>query len=206
MTSKPSRRLSLILALGALALAACSGKSGGTAAQGDMSMGDANAKVKVVEYASLTCGHCARFHEDVFPAFKTKYIDTGKVQYTYKEFLTEPANVAAMGYVVARCAGADKYFTVIGGIFHNQPEMFSPTSSPREVMLRVAQSTGMTEEQFKTCLADENALKAVNDRVEKAARNDGITSTPTFFINGKKVKEGEISMAELDAAIAAASK
>lgn len=205
MTSKLTRRLSLIMALGALALVACS-KPGGTAAQGDMSLGDANAKVKVVEYASLTCPHCAKFHEEVFPAFKAKYIDTGKVQFTYKEFLTPPYEVAAAGYVVARCAGKDKYFTVLAGIFHNQQEMFSPTSSPREVMLRVAQSTGMTEDQFKACLADEKALKDVNDRVEKAARNDGVQSTPTFFVNGKKLKEGEISMAELDAAIAAASK
>jgi protein-disulfide isomerase len=206
MSSTPKTHVLTLLALAMLALTACAKSSAGVAGPDDMSMGDPNAKVKVVEYASLTCPHCARFANDVFPAFKAKYVDTGKVQYTYKEFFTPPADVAAAGYVIARCAGKDKYFAVLEGVFRSQQEMFTKGNTPRAVLLRVAQSTGMTEAQFKACLADEKAGEALKARVEKSARADKIQSTPTFFVNGKMVKEGEITLKELDAAIAAASK
>ena len=201
-----NRRLLVVAALGALALAGCS-KSGGAGSvdTADMTLGDPNAKVKMVEYASLTCSHCGTFNNDVFPAFKAKYIDTGKVHYTFKEFLTPPNEVAAAGFLTARCAGKDKYFNVTDAIFHAQQEMFT-TGDMRGVLLRIAQSAGLTEEQFNACITDEAALKALNERVEKAIKVDKINSTPTFVINGKKVKEGEISLAELDAAVAEASK
>ena len=201
-----NRRLLVVAALGALALAGCS-KGGGTGAvdAADMTMGDPNAKVKMVEYASVTCVHCAKFNSDVFPEFKKKYIDTGKVHYTFKEFLTPPAEVAAAGFLTARCAGKDKYFNVVDALFHAQEEMFT-SGDMRGVLLRTAQSAGMTEEKFNACITDEAALKALNERVEKAVKTDKITSTPTFIINGKKIKEGEITMSELDAAVAEASK
>lgn len=199
-----NRRLLVVAALGALALAGCS-KDAGTVDTADMTLGDPNAKVKMVEYASLTCSHCGTFNNDVFPAFKAKYIDTGKVHYTFKEFLTPPNEVAAAGFLTARCAGKDKYFNVTDAIFHAQQEMFT-TGDMRGVLLRIAQSAGLTEEQFNACITDEAALKALNERVEKAIKVDKINSTPSFVINGKKVKEGEISLAELDAAIAEASK
>lgn len=199
-----NRRLLVVAALGALALAGCS-KGAGTVDTADMTLGDPNAKVKMVEYASLTCSHCGTFNNDVFPAFKAKYIDTGKVHYTFKEFLTPPNEVAAAGFLTARCAGKDKYFNVTDAIFHAQQEMFT-TGDMRGVLLRVAQSAGLTEAQFNACITDEAALKALNERVDKAIKVDKINSTPTFVINGKKVKEGEISLAELDAAVAEASK
>ena len=143
-----NRRLLVVAALGALALAGCS-KSGGAGSvdTADMTLGDPNAKVKMVEYASLTCSHCGTFNNDVFPAFKAKYIDTGKVHYTFKEFLTPPNEVAAAGFLTARCAGKDKYFNVTDAIFHAQQEMFT-TGDMRGVLLRIAQSAGLTEEQF----------------------------------------------------------
>jgi protein-disulfide isomerase len=201
-----NRRLLVAAALGALALAGCS-KGGGAGAPdtADMTLGDPNAKVKMVEYASVTCVHCGKFNNEVFPEFKKKYIDTGKVHYTFKEFLTAPAEVAAAGFLTARCAGKDKYFNVVDALFHAQEEMFT-SGDMRGVLLRTAQSAGMTEEKFNACITDEAALKALNDRVEKAVKTDKITSTPTFIINGKKIKEGEITMSELDAAVAEASK
>ncbi|WP_309088045.1 DsbA family protein [Phenylobacterium sp.] len=202
-----SRRLLLVAAAGAsLALAGCSNGGGGAAASAeDMTLGDPNAKVKVVEYASVTCSHCAAFNETTFPAFKAKYIDTGKVHYTFKEFLTAPEQVAAAGFLIARCAGKDKYFTVIDALFRSQQEMFQ-SGDMRGGLLRVAQSAGMTEQQFNACVQDEKALTALNTRVEKAIRQDGISATPTFVVNGKKIKEGDITLPELDAAIAEASK
>ena len=199
-----SRRLMMAVAAATLFLGACSGQSS-AAADGDMTMGDPNAPVKMVEYASLSCVHCATFNNEVFPELKEKYIDTGKVHYTFKEFLTPPAEVAAAGFLLARCAGEDKYFSVVDSIFHSQQEMFT-TGDMRGILLRTAQSAGMTEEKFNACITDEAALKALNERVEKAVKVDKITATPSFMINGKKLKEGEMTMAELDAAVAEASK
>lgn len=203
-----SRRLLVAAAgaAGALALAGCNQGAGGGPATGDaMSMGDPNAKVKMIEYASVTCSHCATFNNEVFPEFKKKYIDTGKVHYTLKEFLTPPENVASAGFLLARCAGKDKYFGVVDAIFHSQEQMFI-SGDPRATLLTVAKSAGMSEDQFNKCLSDEKAREALNSRVETAIRSDGVSSTPTFFINGKKVKEGAMTMAELDAAVAEASK
>ena len=187
-----------------VALAGCDKKD--TANADDMSLGNANAKVTVIEYASASCVHCGRWNNEVFPAFKAKYIDTGRVHYVYREFLTEPAQVAAASFLLARCAGKDKYFSVIDSVYRSQEEMFN-TGDFRGVLLRIGQSAGLSEEQFNTCVGDEKAIKALNDRVEKYQSDAKITGTPTFVVNGKKVHGddgGEASLAELDAAIAAA--
>lgn len=198
-----SRRILAVALLGALALAGCS-KGGTKANADDMTMGDPKAKVEMVEYASASCSHCARFNNEVFPAFKAKYIDTGKVHYTLKEFLTPPQEMAAAGFLTARCAGKDKYFPVLDAVYKAQTEMFQ-TGDIRGVLLRIAQSAGMTEQQFNACITDEAALKALNARVEKAAKDAKITGTPTFFINGKEVASGEVSLEQLDTAVAAAN-
>ncbi len=190
----------------ALALAGCNNAGGGGSASADaMSLGDPNAKVKVEEFASTTCNHCGQFATEVFPAFKAKYIDTGKVQYTFHEFLTPPEAVAVAGFLTARCAGKDKYFSVIDALFNSQEEMFR-TGDARGTLLKVAQSAGMTEAQFNTCVSDEAANKALAERVDKAIKERQVSSTPTFFVNGKKVKEGSMTLEELDAAVAAASR
>lgn len=202
-----TRRLLTAVALTAtlgVALAGCDKKE--TAAADDMSLGNANAKVTVIEYASASCIHCGRWNNEVFPAFKKKYIDTGRVHYVYREFLTEPAQVAAASFLLARCAGKDKYFSVLDSVYHSQEEMFT-TGDFRGVLLRIAQSSGLNEDQFNACVSDEKALKALNARVEKYAADAKITGTPTFVINGKKAggeDGGELSMAQLDAAITAA--
>ena len=200
----PSRRI-LVAVMAALAFAGCSKVAVSGPAAGDMSLGNASSKVQVTEYASASCSHCAKFNAEVFPAFKAKYIDTNKVHYTLKEFLTPPEEVAAAGFLISRCAGKDKYFTVLDSVFRNQNEMFQ-TGDFRGVLLRIAQSAGMTEAQFNACVSDEKALKALNDRVQKAITQDKITGTPTFMVNGKTIAVGEVTLAQLDAAIAAAAK
>lgn len=199
-----SRSLLVAAMFGALALAACS-KGGGKISAEDMSMGDAKAPVKIVEYASASCSHCAAFNNEVFPAFKAKYIDTGKVHYTLKEFLTPPVEMAAAGFLTARCAGKDKYFSVLDAVYHSQQEMFQ-SGDIRGPLLRIAQSAGLTEAQFNACITDETALKALNERVEKATRDEKITGTPTFVVNGKQVASGEVTLKQLDTAIAEAGK
>ncbi len=201
-------RLPVAVALAAgLALAGCSKGPAAAGAPGadDMSLGNPDAKVKVVEYASASCSHCAVFNNTVFPAFKAKYIDTGKVQYTLKEFLTPPNEVAAAGFLLARCAGKDKYFTVLDSIYQNQAQMFQ-SGDFRGGLLRIAQSAGMTEPQFNACIGDDAARKALEARVEKHVRDDKISSTPTFLVNGKNIGAGEMTLPQLDAAIAEASK
>lgn len=197
---------SLLIAAAVLALAACSksGASVGVASSEDMALGDPNAKVLVAEYASASCPHCADFNNDVFAAFKKKYIDTGKVRYVFHEFLTPPVPFAAAGFLTARCAGKDKYFDVLDAIYHQQADIYK-SGDLRGGLMRIAQSAGMSEKQFTDCISDEKALNALNTRVEKAAKNDGIEATPTFIINGTKI-EGEQTLAKLDDAITAAQK
>ena len=196
--SATSRRL-LLAAMAALSLAACSKGGGAKVADDEMTLGDANAKVTVIEYASASCVHCARFNSDVFPEFRKKYIDTGKVRYVFREFLTPPVQLAAAGFLLARCAGKDKYFSVLDAVFRGQEEM-AQTNDIRGVLLRIAQSAGLSEDQFTACISDEKALKALNDRVQKATTEEKIESTPTFIVNGKKMV-GEQTMADFDAAI-----
>lgn len=209
-----TRRLATVLAAtlcAATMLAGCHKSDTATLAGGgsvtdminapEMTMGSPSAKVKMIEYASDTCSHCARFDADVFPGFKAKYIDTGKVYYAFREFLTPPEPVSAAGFLLARCAGRDKYFNVLEAIFRAQPEMFQ-SGDAHGVLLRIAQSAGLSEQQFNACEQNDTAIKALASRVQHAQDADHIEGTPTFIINGKQLVSGEKTMADLDAAIA----
>jgi protein-disulfide isomerase len=191
----------------ALALGGCAKRAQDSAAVAqadDMSLGNPNARVTVVEYASASCPHCARFATDVFPAFKAKYIDTGKVRFTLKEYLTDPQALAAAGFLLARCAGKDRYFEVLDAYFKGQDEMVQ-TGNVRAVLARIAASPGgLSEAQLDACMRDAVAEKALAARADRHMRIDKIGSTPTFVINGRRV-EGEMTMPELDAAIAKAA-
>jgi len=189
----------------ALTLAACSRGGGqGGKLPDDMDMGNAQAKVTVVEYASVGCPVCGKWYREVWPAFKAKYVDTGKTHYVFKEMLVgggAEVAVAEAGFLLARCAGKDKYFAVTDAIFKNQEQAFN---APRETLEDIAKSVGMTEDSFNKCITDEAAIKALNDRVERHNRDDHVNSTPTFVINGKALEAGYHSLDELDAAIKAA--
>jgi protein-disulfide isomerase len=207
----PTRRLALIAAA-VLAAAPQLAAAAETAAKplagvaaGDMSLGSPRAKVQVVEYASLSCPHCARFNADVLPAFKAKYVDTGQVRYTLREMLTPPAQVAAAGFLMARCAGPGKYFQVVDEVFRSQPRWTAGDGDLKPIFLEIAKNNGLNEAQLNACLADEAGLAALKARVQ-AAIDAGVNSTPTFFVDGKKVGEGEMTLAQLDAAIAEAKK
>lgn len=197
------RRTLLALGASTLALAACKGGTGGGVSTDDMTMGDPKAKVTVVEYASLACSHCAKWNKEVWPAFKAKYVDTGKVHYVFREFITAPPQLAVAGTLMARCSGKDKYFTVIDAVFHGQDEIFR-TGDIRGVLLPIAQSAGMDEDAFMKCVSDEKAINALTAKVEKYAKEAEIQGTPTFFFNDDKYDKGELSMAEIDAAYAKA--
>ncbi|HWU80166.1 MAG TPA: thioredoxin domain-containing protein [Caulobacter sp.] len=194
------------VALMALSLAACGKSKSFEALPDDMDLGSKDAKITVVEYASVGCPICAKWQKEVYPAFKAKYVDTGKVRYVFREMLVggnEEVTVASAGFLVARCAGRDKYFAVNDAIFASQPGVFY---SPRETLSDIAKSVGMNDDQFNKCVSDEAAIAALNKRVENNAKVHGIDATPTFEINGRKMEPGYHALAEIDAAIEAAGK
>jgi protein-disulfide isomerase len=194
----------VVIAAIAFALAACGSKSTAVTAD-DMSLGNPSAKVTVIEYASVACPHCAAFNNDVFPAFRKQFIDTGKIHYVFREMLVggdAEVSMAAAGFLTARCAGKDKYFNVVDAIFHNQMAMFE-SNDIRGGLQRIAESAGMSDQQFTACISDDKAIKALNDRVETYEKRDHVNATPTFVINGKMLT-GEQSLASLTNAINAA--
>lgn len=197
-----NRRSVLIAATAALAAGAA--LAAPTPAPDDMSLGNPKAKIEIIEYASLSCPHCGHFNDAVFPALKAKYIDTGKVRYTLKEMLTEPANVAAAGFLLARCAGPDKYFTVVDQVFRSQPRWTQGNVKP--ILAEIGAANGVDAAHFDACLQNKAEVDAVVGRAQRAAEQDGVNSTPTLFINGKKIDTVPLTPAELDATIAAATR
>jgi len=200
-----SRREALAAAALAAALAVGPAAAApGVAAPGDMSLGNPKARVAVVEYASLTCPHCAEFNATVFPAFKAKYVDTGRVHYTLKELPTPPQQVAVAGFLLARCNGATpaKYFKVLDEVFRSQPRWRQ--GQVKAVLQEIGRANGVSDAQFDACLRDEAQIQAMDARVRRVLAEDGIQSTPSFFVNGKAVDVH--TLADLDAAIAAAGR
>lgn len=167
-------------------LAGCGGGGAGEAATGDMALGAAEgAKVTVVEYASVTCGACAAWHEAVWPGFKAAYVDTNKVRFVLRELPTPPQNVAVAGFMIARCAGEDKYFDVVGGIMSSQRE-WRQGVNPRDTLFRVGNGAGLSNQQIEACIRDPEGLKASEERAQAAVKA-GVTGTPAFFVNGVPV-------------------
>jgi protein-disulfide isomerase len=202
--------LTVAVSAALLGLAACGGGSKGSIdVSQDMTEGRADAPVTLIEYASVTCPHCAAWNADVFPAFKTKYIDTGLVKYVLREAPIHGAPDVA-GFLVARCAGKDKYFSVVDGIMRSQPDMGMQLENLRDVLLKVAQSAGMSEQGFTQCVGDVKAQEALKARSTKEMEEFQINGTPTFVLKGKKIAETgeEASLdklsAQLDPLIAAA--
>jgi protein-disulfide isomerase len=168
----------------------------------DLTLGDPKAKVTVIEYASASCPHCARFNNEVFPAFKAKYVDTGKVYYVFRSYLTQPIEVAGAGALLARCAAKDQAFAVIDTFFKGQQHMYD-TGDLRSALLAAGAAGGLSPAQVDACLADEAAVKALNARVQHYLDRDKINETPTFVIGDQRLA-GEQTLAELDDAIAKA--
>lgn len=189
-----SRRAAIAAAtLAALAtVAGCSPKSTGGSADGDMALGAGpDAKVTVVEYASITCGHCAVWNEQVWPEFKAKYVDNDKVRFVFREFPTPPQDVAVAGFLIARCAGDDKYFDVVHDIMASQAEWMAGVQ-PRVSLNRIGQAAGLSPAQIDACVRDKDAIAAMEKRIQTAI-GAGISGTPAFFVNGVKVADSSLS-------------
>jgi protein-disulfide isomerase len=165
----------------------------------EISMGPADAKCTIVEYASMTCGHCANFHNKVFPELKAKYVDTGKVRFIFREFPLE--DFAAAASMLARCSGGEKTYPLIGILFAKQDQWATAAASARVTKLfELAKQAGFTQETFDKCLTDQKLLDQINAVRDRAGEKFGVQSTPTFFINGKKMERSS-SVADFDKVI-----
>ena len=150
---------------------------------GDIMIGSDKAPVTIIEYASMTCPHCAPFEEETLPELKKRYIDTGKVRYVMREFPLDA--LAAAGFMLARCAGPDKYETVVETLFAKQAD-WAMVQKPIPPLMAIAKQFGFTEESFNTCLANQKVLDDIQAVRDHAVNKLGVNSTPTFFINGKR--------------------
>lgn len=148
----------------------------------DHVMGKADAAVTIVEYASMTCSHCASFHNDVLPAIKTKYVDTGKVKFVYRDFPLD--RVAAQAAQLAECVDRDRYFGVIATVFQTQAQ-WAAGKEPLADLLKLLRLAGLGEAQAKACLDDQKGLEAILAEQQGGVAL-GVDSTPTLFINGVK--------------------
>jgi protein-disulfide isomerase len=160
----------------------------------EISIGDAKG-VPVVEYGSLTCSHCATFDHDVLPAFKTAYVDTGKVRFIFREFSRNPLDAAA--FVLARCVGDDKALATIELLFAEQ-DKWAFVDNPLEALIAAMRPTGMSHDKAMACLKDQAKADAMTKIVETAVSTVKVTGTPTFVIDGK-IYDGELSRNDLDA-------
>lgn len=161
----------------------------------DMALGNADAKVTIVEYASMTCPHCASFDKTTFPELKTKYVDTGKVRFVMREFPFDPRAEAA--FMLARCS-KDNYFPMIDVLFKQQ-ENWAAVENAKDALLNLAKLAGFTQQSFEACLTDQKLLDQIRE-VRVQGERFGVNSTPTFFINGEKYP-GALTIEQMSAII-----
>ncbi|MCO5063202.1 MAG: DsbA family protein [Rhizobiaceae bacterium] len=162
----------------------------------EMVLGKADAPVTIVEYASMTCPHCAHFHETTLPALTSKYIDTGKVRMIFREFPFDPRAEGA--FMLARCS-KDKYFQMVSVLFQQQSN-WAAVENAKDALLQLAKLAGFSQQTFEACLTDQKLLDDIRAVRERAANDFSVDSTPTFFINGSKYP-GALSIEEMSAII-----
>jgi protein-disulfide isomerase len=164
---------------------------------GDVALGPEGAKVNIVEYASLTCSHCAAFHKDTWPELKKRYLDTGKVRFTLREFPLDP--LATAGFMLARCDGNAKYYPITDLLF-DQQRNWAFTDKPLDALRGMMRQAGFSQEKFDACLKDQKLYDAVNAVKNRGVEQFNVDSTPTFFINGQR-HAGNMSIDELEKVI-----
>jgi protein-disulfide isomerase len=163
----------------------------------DIVMGSPTAPVTMIEYASMTCPHCAHFAVETFPKLKEKYIDTGKVKYIMREYPLD--GLAAAAFMLARCAGPDKYYPMIETLFAEQKKW--AVKDPLPPLLAIAKQAGFTEQSFRACLDDKAMLDKIDQVRKRGQQKFKVDSTPTFYINGER-SPGALTMEDIDKAVA----
>jgi protein-disulfide isomerase len=194
------RAFLLVLALGVgQALAAevkviPAGKNEKGYATGDMVLGKADAPVTVVEYASMTCPHCAAFHAEELPKIKSEFIDTGKVRLVFREFPLD--GFALRGAMVARCAGPDRFFALLDVLFKQQHAWSRPPKDAKEPLVelqKIARLAGIGEQAFQACMNDTVLADEIVARRQDGDKTYQIKSTPGFVVNGKTLESQRLA-------------
>jgi len=164
----------------------------------DIAIGSAKARVTITEYASMSCPHCAAFGENVFPMLRSRYIDTGKVRFVFREF---PLDItAAASSMLARCIGKDdpeKYLAVVATLFKQLDRLMAQT---KDTLKLVGKLNGMSDQEVESCEKDQVLLDKLAADQRYALDTLKVVSTPTFFVNGQKL-QGAMSFEELEAII-----
>lgn len=167
----------------------------------EMALGDPNAPVKIIEYMSMTCPHCAHFHENTFEAIKTKYVDTGKVYFVLREFPFPQDTASLAAFMLARCTTEDKFFPFVSTLLKQQRTWAAPADGDvRGAMLQMSKLAGFTQETFDACLTNAQLAGDVSAVRDRGAQEFGVQSTPTFLINGKAYS-GDMSVDSMSALI-----
>ena len=214
MTLTLSRRHALALGLAASLAVPSLSRAETTAAEpaaatgrtaGDMTMGDPNAPITLVEYAMFTCPHCADFIKDVFPKIKENYIDTGKVRLVFREvYFNAPSLWAAL---IARCAPADRYFGISDLLFETQAGWLNSSDGPTIMknLYGIGRQAGLTDAEMDACRQDTAFAEELVAAYQKHQAEDGIDATPVFFVNGERVENSpyETFQAKFDQILAA---
>jgi protein-disulfide isomerase len=161
---------------------------------GDAWLGPESAKVTIIEYASLTCSHCAHFHETTFPELKKRYIEPGQVRFTLREFPLDP--LATAGFMIARADGGARYYPITDLLFDTQ-KSWAFVQKPLDALTQILKQAGITQERIEAILKDQKLYEAINTVKTRGMEVFKVDSTPTFFVNGKRVP-GAVSMDELE--------
>lgn len=171
----------------------------------EMAIGEENAPVTIVEYMSMTCPHCATFHNTTFEEIKKNYVDTGKVRFIIREFPFDPR--AAAAFMLARCNPAKpeeastpaQYYPMVSMLMKQQ-EGWAGAQDGRAALLQMSKLAGFSQETFQACLTNQKLLDDVNVTMKRGADEFGVNSTPTFLINGKRYA-GAMSVESMSALI-----
>ena len=164
---------------------------------GDVALGLADAKVTIIEYASMTCPHCAAFHQETWPELKKRWVDTGKVRFVLREFPLDP--LATAGFMLARCDGENKYYPIVDLLF-SQQRAWAYAERPLDALRQMMKQAGFSQEKFDSCLKDQKLYDAVNAVKNRGMDTFKVESTPTFFINGQR-HPGNLSIDEIEKVI-----
>ena len=208
------RRSLLILALALLAPAVAASASGADSARAqqtlapvtsaDRSIGRADAPVTVVEYASFACHHCADWHQFVYPVFKARFIDTGQVRFVFRNLPTDPEEMSLPGAALARCAAPERFFDVAAALMHGQSAVLRGGNREDWYAPAIAVS-GRTQAQIEACAATPATRAAINRDIDSAIAA-GVDSTPSFFVDGRRVTDRSLGGLEVAIRAAAAAR
>ena len=164
----------------------------------DIALGSPDAPVTVVEYASMTCSHCAAFHETTWPLLKSKYVDPGKAKFILREYPLDP--LAAAAFMLARCGGPERRNAIVD-LLYTQQKDWAFVDKPLEALAALVKQEGISQADFETCLQNQTLYDQVNKTHDLATEKFKVSATPTFFVNGREMN-GELPIEEFDKVLA----